>query len=219
MMPIGVPKVPFAYPGGQGGDWVSIFNKMFRDRVLFLGRTIDDEAANELIAIMLYLDSDGVGDLSLYINSGGGYVNAGFAIFDTMRYLQSDVATVNVGLAGSMASLLLAGGEKGKRSSLPHARTMIHQPAAGGFQGQASDIKLAAEQILALKERIINQYAKLTGQDPEKIRGDLDRDNWMNSETAKEYGLIDSIVPSRTAREEVDPFDYSNPVNLQGGMR
>merc|ERR1719271_2334372 len=145
MMPIGVPKVAYRYPGAQQADWIDLYGRLYRERILFLGQQVDDEIANQVIGVMLYLDSeDNTKPINLYINSPGGSVTAGFAMFDTMRHVKSDVSTINVGLAASMGSLLLAGGQKGKRLALPHSRTMIHQPM-GGAQGQAEDIKVEAE--------------------------------------------------------------------------
>mmetsp|Transcript_86199 Transcript_86199/g.136065 ORF Transcript_86199/g.136065 Transcript_86199/m.136065 type:complete len:281 (-) Transcript_86199:76-918(-) len=196
-MPIGVPKVPYKEPGAQNANWIDLYNKLYRERVLFLGGQVDDEIANQLIAIMLYLDSEDKNKpISIYINSPGGSVTAGLAIYDTMRHISCDVITINVGLAASMGSLLLAAGTKGKRLSLPHARVMIHQPAVGGrgIGGQAEDIKIEAQEIIATKERFIDDYAALTGQDRETIRRDIARDNFMSAQEAKDYGLIDQII-------------------------
>jgi len=148
-----------------------------------------------MIGIMLYLDSeDNNKPITMYINSPGGSVTAGFAMFDTMRHIKSDVSTVNIGLAASMGSFLLCGGTKGKRLALPHSRTMIHQPAAGGIQGQASDIKVEAMQILRVRDQITDYYATLSGQPREKILLDIDRDNFMSAQEAMEYGLIDKVI-------------------------
>lgn len=143
---------------------------------------------------MLYLDSeDNSKTISMYINSPGGSVTAGFAMFDTMRHIKSDVSTINVGLAASMGSFLLCGGTKGKRLALPHSRTMIHQPL-GGAQGQASDIKIEAEQILSIRERVVSYYSTLIGQPRDKVMMDLDRDNFLSAQQALEYGLIDTVI-------------------------
>ena len=144
MMPIGVPKVAYRAPGAFQADWVDLYNRLYRERIIFMGQQIDDEISNQVIGVMLYLDSeDKTKPMYMYINSPGGSVTAGFAVFDTMRHVKSEVSTINVGLAASMGSLLLAGGAKGKRLALPHSRTMIHQPGTGGaIQGQASDIKV-----------------------------------------------------------------------------
>ena len=143
---------------------MDLYNRLYRERILFLGQEINDEIANQIIGVMLYLDSeDNTKPISLYINSPGGSVTSGFAMFDTMRHIKSEVSTINVGLAASMGSFLLMGGTKGKRLALPHSRTMIHQPS-GGAQGQASDIKVEAEQILSIRERVVNYYSQLSGQ-------------------------------------------------------
>lgn len=164
-------------------------------RILFLGQQVDDEQSNQMIGVMLYLDSeDATKPISMYINSPGGSVTAGFAMFDTMRHIKSDVSTINVGLAASMGSFLLCGGTKGKRLALPHSRVMIHQPAAGGIRGQAEDIKVEAQQILAVRDRFVGYYSQLTGQPTEKVLRDLDRDNYMSAQEALEYGLIDKVI-------------------------
>lgn len=200
MMPLGVPKVPYRFPGpGQNyADWVDLYNRLYRERILFLGGQVDDELANQLIGIMLYLDSEDANkQISMFINSPGGSVNAGLGIFDTMRHIKSDVSTINIGLAASMGSFLLAAGTKGKRGALPHSRTMIHQPAAGQIQGQASDLKIAAEQILTLKSKLVRYYGELTGQPLEKVEVDLDRDNFLSAQEAVEYGLVDRVIQGK----------------------
>jgi len=197
MMPIGVPKVAYKAPGAYQADWVDLYNRLYRERIIFVGQQIDDEMTNQIIGVMLYLDSeDRSKPMSMYINSPGGSVTAGFAMFDTMRHVKSEVSTINVGLAASMASLLLAGGTKGKRLALPHSRIMIHQPSTGGsaIQGQASDIKVEAERILTIKNRVANYYALLTGQPQDKVMLDLDRDNFFSAQQALEYGLIDRVI-------------------------
>jgi ATP-dependent Clp endopeptidase proteolytic subunit ClpP len=194
VMPIGVPKVAYRAPGSTYADWVDLYNRLYRERIIFLGQQIDDEIANSIIGVMLYLDSeDQSKTISMYINSPGGSVTAGFAMFDTMRHIKSDVSTINVGLAASMGSFLLVGGTKGKRLALPHSRTMIHQPM-GGAQGQASDIKVEAEQILSIRERVVSYYSTLSGQPREKVQMDLDRDNFLSAAQALEYGLIDTVI-------------------------
>ncbi|CAN8075041.1 unnamed protein product [Agarophyton chilense] len=194
MMPIGVPKVLFRVPGAPQADWVDIYNRLYRERIIFLGQEIDDEIANQIIAVMLYLESeDNTKPIYLYINSPGGSVIAGMAIYDTMKHIKSDVITINVGLAASMASFLLGGGEKGKRLALPHSRVMIHQPM-GGAQGQASDIEVEAQQILRIRENLTHEYARMTGQKYEQLLQDMDRDNFMSAAQALDYGLIDRII-------------------------
>lgn len=196
-MPIGVPKVPYKMPGGYDTQWINIYDRLYRERIIFLGRDVDDEIANQIIAVMLYLDSEDSGkDIILYINSPGGMVSAGMAIFDTMQHIKSDVVTICVGLAASMGSFLLAAGAKGKRLALPHSRIMIHQPS-GGTRGQATDIQIEAKEILRLRHQLNNIYAKNTGQPIEKIEKDMDRDYFMSAEEAKEYGLIDRVIEDR----------------------
>ena len=149
-------QVAYRVPGAQQAEWVDLYNRLYRERIIFLGQQIADDIANQIIGVMLFLDSeDNTKPVYMYINSPGGSVTSGFAMFDTMRHIKSEVSTINVGLAASMGSFLLAGGAKGKRLALPHSRVMIHQPAAGGIQGQASDIKVEAEQILAIRERVV----------------------------------------------------------------
>ena len=196
-MPIGVPKVPYKMPGGYDTQWINIYDRLYRERIIFLGRDVDDEIANQIIAVMLYLDSEDSGeDIILYINSPGGMVSAGMAIFDTMQHIKSDVVTICVGLAASMGSFLLAAGAKGKRLALPHSRIMIHQPS-GGTRGQATDIQIEAKEILRLRHQLNNIYAKNTGKPIEKIEKDMDRDYFMSAEEAKEYGLIDRVIEER----------------------
>jgi ATP-dependent Clp protease protease subunit len=168
-----------------------------KDRVVFIVGGIEDNVANLVVAQLLYLESENPDkDIHLYINSPGGVVTSGLAIYDTMQFIKPDVSTICVGQAASMGSLLLAGGAKGKRYCLPHSRIMIHQPS-GGFQGQASDIDIQAREVLKLKERLNDILAKHTGQTLETIGHDSDRDNFMDGETAVEYGLIDTVLEKR----------------------
>jgi ATP-dependent Clp protease protease subunit len=184
-------------PGEQYTQWVDIYNRLYRERIIFLPRDIDDEIANQIVAVMLYLDSEDPGkDIYLYINSPGGVVNSGLMIYDTMQHIKSDVVTICVGLAASMGSFLLAGGTKGKRLALPHSRIMIHQPS-GGASGQASDIEIQAKEIIRLRRQLNGIYANNTGQTLEKIEKDMDRDFFMSAEEAKEYGLIDKVIEER----------------------
>lgn len=194
MMPIGVPKVAYRVPGAAQADWVDIYNRLYRERIIFLGQEIDDELANQIIGVMLYLDSeDSTKPIYLYVNCPGGSVIAGLAMFDTMQHIRSEVVTINVGIAASMASFILAAGAKGKRMALPHSRVMIHQPM-GGAQGQAEDIKVEATQIMRIRDNIVRMYAMMTGQTQEQITMDLDRDNFMSAQAAKEYGLVDNVI-------------------------
>ncbi|WP_026098869.1 ATP-dependent Clp protease proteolytic subunit [Kamptonema formosum] len=193
-MPIGIPKVPYRMPGDSYTQWIDIYNRLYRERIIFIGKDIDDELANQIIAVMLYLDSEDAGkDIILYINSPGGYVTSGMAIYDTMQHIKSDVVTICVGLAASMGSFLLAAGTKGKRLALPHSRIMIHQPS-GGTRGQASDIEIEAREILRIRSQLNQIYADRTGQSLEKIEKDMDRDFFMSAQEAKEYGLIDRVI-------------------------
>ena len=177
--------------GERGWD---IFSRLLKDRIIFLGTPINDDVANVVIAQLLFLDSEEPEkDIMLYINSPGGHVSAGLAIYDTMQYLHCDVATICMGQAASMGSFLLAAGTKGKRYALPHSRVMIHQPLAG-FQGQATDIDIHAREILKTRDTLNELYAKHTGQPADKIKHDTERDNFMSAPQAKEYGIIDEVL-------------------------
>ncbi|MEL6580075.1 MAG: ATP-dependent Clp protease proteolytic subunit [Cyanobacteria bacterium J06621_12] len=198
-MPIGIPKVPYQMPGQQYSDWISIYDRLYRERIIFLGRGVNDGLANQIIAIMLYLDSEDPGKpIYLYINSPGGSVTAGLAIYDTMRHIKSEVVTICVGLAASMGAFLLAGGTKGKRLALPHSRIMIHQPS-GGMQGrnQATDIDIEAREILRIRDQLDQMMADNTGQSIEKIKKDTDRDYFMSAYEAMEYGLVDQVIEDK----------------------
>lgn len=171
-----------------------IYSRLLKDRIIFLGEAIDDHVANIIIAQLLFLDAeDKTKDIKFYINSPGGSVSAGLAIYDTMQYIKADVATICVGMAASMASLLLSAGTKGKRMALPNSEVMIHQ-VMGGAEGQASDIKIQAEHILKTKDKLNKILSLHTGQKKEKVELDSDRDNWMSAEEAKKYGLIDAVL-------------------------
>jgi ATP-dependent Clp protease, protease subunit len=185
----------------RGERAYDIYSRLLKDRIIFLGKPIDDHVANLMIAQMLFLEADDPEqDIFLYINSPGGYVTAGLAIYDTMQYIRPDVSTICIGQAASMGALLLTAGAKGKRYSLPHSRIMIHQPA-GGFQGQASDIDIQAREILRMKENLDQIMAKHTGQDIERIKRDTDRDFFMSGEQAREYGLVDDVITMRGPRK------------------
>jgi ATP-dependent Clp protease protease subunit len=194
-MPIGTPSVPYRLPGSQYERWVDIYTRLGVERILFLGSEVNDAIANSLVAQMLYLDSeDNSKPIYLYINSPGGSVTAGLAIYDTMQYVKSDVVTICVGLAASMGAFLLGAGTKGKRLALPHSRIMIHQPLGGTSQRQASDIEIEAKEILRIKDMLNHSMADMTGQPFEKIEKDTDRDYFMSAAEAKEYGLIDRVI-------------------------
>ncbi|MEB3342199.1 ATP-dependent Clp endopeptidase proteolytic subunit ClpP [Okeania sp.] len=196
-MPIGVPSVPYRLPGSQYERWIDIYTRLGQERIIFLGQEVTDAIANRIVAYMLYLDSDDPNKpIYLYINSPGGSVTAGLAIYDTMQYIKADIITICLGLAASMGSFLLAAGTKGKRLALPNSRIMIHQPM-GGTRGQATDIEIEAKEILRVRSVLNNMLAERTGQSLEKIEKDTDRDYFMSAEEAKEYGLIDQVIEER----------------------
>ncbi|HIK08426.1 MAG TPA: ATP-dependent Clp protease proteolytic subunit [Trichormus sp. M33_DOE_039] len=196
-MPIGIPKVPYRLPGGNYEQWIDLEDRLFRERIIFLTQEVDDGIANAIVAYLLYLDSDDqTKPIYLYINSPGGSVTAGLAIYDTMQYIKSEVVTICVGLAASMGSFLLAAGAKGKRLALPHSRIMIHQPS-GGTRGQATDIQIEAAEIVRIRHQLNQIYADNTGQALSKIEKDMDRDFFMSAQEAKEYGLIDRVIEER----------------------
>jgi len=179
---------------GQYERAYDIYSRLLKDRIIFLGESIDDHVANIIVAQLLFLDAEGSDkDIKFYINSGGGSVTAGLAIYDTMQYIKSPVSTICVGMAASMAAFLLASGAPGKRFALPNSEIMIHQ-ILGGAEGQASDIKIRAERILKMKDQLNALLAKHTGQDIKTINRDTDRDNFMTAEEAKKYGLIDKVI-------------------------
>ena len=182
---------------GRGERAYDIYSRLLKERVIFLVGPVNDQMANLIVAQLLFLESENPDkDISLYINSPGGSVSAGLAIFDTMNFIKPDVSTLCTGLAASMGAFLLAAGAKGKRFSLPNSRIMIHQPS-GGSQGQASDIEIQAKEILYLRERLNRILAERTGQTMEQIHKDTDRDRFMSGEEAVEYGLIDRVLTSR----------------------
>jgi ATP-dependent Clp protease protease subunit len=182
---------------GRGERAYDIYSRLLKERVIFMVGPVNDQMANLIVAQMLFLESENPDkDISLYINSPGGSVSAGLAIFDTMNFIKPDVSTLCTGLAASMGAFLLAAGTKGKRFSLPNSRIMIHQPS-GGSQGQASDIEIQAKEILYLRERLNRILAERTGQTMEQIHKDTDRDRFMSGDEAAEYGLIDKVLTSR----------------------
>ena len=182
---------------GRGERAYDIYSRLLKDRILFMGTAIDDQVSNLLIAQLLYLESEGPEkDIHLYINSPGGSVSAGLAIYDTLRYIKPEIETICIGQAASMAALILSAGTKGKRLALPHSRIMIHQPM-GGFSGQASDIDIHAKEILRLKEELNRILSENTGQPMDRIENDTDRDFFMSGEQAVEYGIVDRIISTR----------------------
>ncbi|MBU4141751.1 ATP-dependent Clp protease proteolytic subunit [Patescibacteria group bacterium] len=190
LIPMIIDKTP------QGERAYDIYSRLLKDRIIFLGLPIDDSVANTVIAQLLFLDSQGEGDIHLYINSPGGSVTAALAIYDTIQYLKSNVSTICIGIAASAAAILLASGAKGKRFVLPNSEVLIHQ-VMGGASGQAVDIAIASRHILHVKDRINQILAKHTGQKIEKIEKDTDRDFFMTAEEAKAYGIVDKIIVSK----------------------
>jgi ATP-dependent Clp protease, protease subunit len=192
-MPL-IPMVIEQSPRGERS--FDIYSRLLNERIIFIGTPIDDEVANLVVAQLLHLESeDPDKDLSLYINSPGGGVYSGLAIYDTMQFIKPDVQTICFGVAMSMGSLLLTGGAQGKRMALPNSRILIHQPS-GGFQGQSADVEIHAREILELRERVDEIYARHTGQSPERVHDDMDRDRYFTGEQALEYGLIDRVISS-----------------------
>ncbi len=199
-------QTPFPMPVAQspmGNPTSEIFNRLLKDRIIILGTDVNDDIANIVCAQMLYLEGEGEDDkdIWLYINSPGGSVTAGMAIYDTMQFVQPDVATICMGLAASMGQFLLAAGAPGKRFALPHARIMMHQPS-GGVRGQASDIAIQAEQLIYIKRLMAERTAHHTGQTVEQVQEDSERDRWFTAEQAKDYGIIDHV---REKRADVTP--------------
>ncbi|MEE8210162.1 MAG: ATP-dependent Clp endopeptidase proteolytic subunit ClpP [bacterium] len=197
-----MPLVPIVVEQTQRGERAyDIYSRLLKDRIIFIGTHIEDTLANLVIAQLLFLEADEPAqDIHIYINSPGGIVTSGLAVYDTMQYIRSDVSTICIGQAASMGALLLAAGTKGKRFALPNARIMLHQPA-GGFQGQAADIDIQAREILRVKDTLDQVLAGHTGQDVETIKRDTDRDFFMSGEEAKDYGIIDEVIVSKDGQE------------------
>jgi ATP-dependent Clp protease, protease subunit len=210
-----MPLVPMVVQQDSRGERsFDIYSRMLRERVVFVGEAIDDTVANLVVAQLLHLEAeDPDKDIQMYINSPGGVVYAGLAIYDTMQFVKPDVATICCGIAMSAGSLILAGGAKGKRSSLPNSRILIHQPS-GGFQGQATDIQIHAKEALELRERLEEIYADHTGKSKEQISTDLERDRFFTPVQAQDYGLIDRVVIDR--KNGVSPSGHRPPSNGAG---
>lgn len=225
-MPIGVPKVAYRLPGEQQAQWVDLYNRLYRERVLFLGQELDDELCNQIVGMMLYLSAeDSSQDQELYINSPGGAVTSGLALFDTIEHVAANIITVCMGLAASTASFVLCGGTPLRRCALPHARVMIHQPE-GGTKGQASEIIYESVEVLRLRRQVGLLYAKRTGQPIEVVARDMDRDTFFSAEEARAYGLVDGVaypeVDTKTVRETLErtmnlPNDI--PLNAEDRFR
>jgi ATP-dependent Clp protease, protease subunit len=183
---------------GRGERGMDIYSRLLRERIIFIGMPIDDHVASLTIAQLIFLEAeDSQKDINLYVNSPGGSVTAGMAIYDTMRYIKPDVATICVGMAASMGAILLAGGTQGKRSALPHSKIMIHQPWIGGLQGQTTDIEIHAKEMIKTRDSLYKILAHHTGKTVEQITKDCDRDYFLTSEEAKEYKLIDNVLETR----------------------
>jgi ATP-dependent Clp protease, protease subunit len=197
-----MPLVPVVVEQDSRGERsFDIYSRLLRDRVIFLGQPIDDQVANLVVAQLIHLESeDPDKDVSLYINSPGGSMYAGLAVYDTMQFIKPDIQTTCVGIAMSMGSLLLAGGTKGKRAVLPNSRVLIHQPS-GGFEGSSSDIEIQAREVLSLRRRVDEIYARHTGQPIERVHDDMERDRFFTPQEATEYGLIDRVQSERSDRE------------------
>ena len=188
----------------RGERAYDIYSRLLKERIIFMTGAVEDQMSSVICAQLLFLESENpTKDIAIYINSPGGIVTSGLAIYDTMRYIRPEVSTVCVGQAASMGSLLLAGGAAGKRYALPNARIMVHQPS-GGFRGQATDIEIHAKEILSLRERLNQIYVEHTGQEIDKIAEALERDNFMNPDDAKSFGLIDEVVATRPAPDDED---------------
>ncbi len=200
-----MPLVPMVIEQSSRGERAyDIYSRILKDRIVFIGSAMNDEIANLLIAQLLFLESeDPDKDINFYVNSPGGTVTSGLAVYDTMQYIKPDIATVCIGQAASMGALLLAAGTKGKRYSLPNSRILIHQPM-GGFQGQASDIEIQAREILRMKETLNNILAFHTGKDLKEIQADTDRDLFMTGEEAKNYGLVDHVIVNRDDLDKLE---------------
>nr|YP_010406914.1 clp protease proteolytic subunit [Goodyera biflora]QXO03452.1 clp protease proteolytic subunit [Goodyera biflora]URF19546.1 clp protease proteolytic subunit [Goodyera biflora] len=194
-MPIGVPKVPFRSPGEEDAVWIDIYNRLHRERLLFLGQEVNSEISNHLVGLMVYLSiEDDTKDLYLFINSPGGWVIPGISIYDTMQFVSPDVHTICIGLAASMGSFILVGGEITKRLAFPHARVMIHQPACSFYEAQAGEFILEAEELLKLREIITKIYVQRTGKPLWVISEDMERDVFMSATEAQTHGLVDLVA-------------------------
>ena len=200
-----MPLIPMVIEQSSRGERAyDIYSRLLKDRIIFLGTAINDEVANLLIAQLLFLESeDPDKDINFYVNSPGGVVTAGMAVYDTMQYIKPDIATVCIGQAASMGAILLTAGAKGKRYSLPNSRILIHQPM-GGFQGQASDIEIQAKEIMRMKDTLNKILVKHTGKDLDQIQLDTDRDFFMTGQEAKEYGIIDHVIINREDLNKIE---------------
>lgn len=202
-MPIGVPKVPFHIPGDEDASWVDLYNRLYRQRLLFLCQEVDSEIANQLVGMMVYLNiEDSTKDQYLFINSPGGWIMPGLAIYDIMQSVGPDVITVCIGVAASMGSFVLTGGAPTRRIAFPHARVMVHQPASALFEGQTIDFMDEAQEILKLRENLASIYVQRTGQPLWVITRDMERDRFMSATETKEYGIVDIILAEEYEADE-----------------
>nr|YP_009758369.1 ATP-dependent Clp protease proteolytic subunit [Vavilovia formosa]QIN90175.1 ATP-dependent Clp protease proteolytic subunit [Vavilovia formosa] len=196
-MPVGVPKVAFDVPGDDEASWIELYQQLFYDRLIFLGEEIESEISNQVCGMMIYLSLENkYKNLYLFINSPGGEVRSGMAIFDTMQFVEAEVETLCLGLAASMASLILVGGEITKRLAFPHARIMIHQPASSPYEGQTEDCMMEADELLLIRQMITNIYSQRTRKPFWQIYKDMERDFYMSAEEAQAYGIIDTVADS-----------------------
>nr|YP_010419821.1 clp protease proteolytic subunit [Leucosyke puya]USG53522.1 clp protease proteolytic subunit [Leucosyke puya] len=194
-MPIGVPKVPFQSLGDEDASWVDVLNRLYRERLLFLGQEVDAEISNQLVGLMIYLSiEDDTTDLYLFINSPGGWVIPGLGIYDTMQFVQPDVQTICMGLAASMGSFILVGGEISKRLAFPHARVMIHQPSTSFYEARTEEFMLETEELLKLRETLTKVYVQRTGKSLWVVSEDMERDVFMSATEAQAHGLVDLVA-------------------------
>nr|YP_010046970.1 clp protease proteolytic subunit [Coptis omeiensis]QPJ79237.1 clp protease proteolytic subunit [Coptis omeiensis] len=198
-MPIGVPKVPFRSPGEEDAVWIDIYNRLYRERLIFLGQAVNSEISNQIIGLMVYLSiEDETKDLYLFINSPGGWITPGVSIYDTMQFVSPDVHTICMGLAASMGSLILVGGEITKRIAFPHAWVMIHQPASSYYEAQTGEFVLEAEELLRLREILTRVYVQRTGNPLWVVSEDMERDVFMSATEAQAHGIVDLVAVENT---------------------
>jgi ATP-dependent Clp protease protease subunit len=210
-MPVGLPKVPFRLPGEENAVWVDVYNRLYRDRLLFLTQSVSDEIANQLVGLMVFLNADDDSkDMYLYINCPGGSVFPGISIYDGMQFVVPDVHTIGMGLAASMGSFILMGGEVTKRIAFPHARVMIHQPASSYYDGQAGECMMEGIEILKLRDSITRVYAQRTGKPIWAISEDMERDTFMSAEEARAYGIVDLVTADNEQNSDMMLLDESN---------
>lgn len=200
MMMAGVPKVPYKAPGAQNHEFIDIFNRLYRERIIYVGQDLDDEQANQMIAVLLYLDqTDAKADVQMYFNSPGGTMSAGLAVYDCIRHMSYDVVTINLGLAASMGAFLMGAGTKGKRMALPNSRFLLQAPAMhDAVRGQASDVAIEVGNILSQRDRMIAGLSSFTGKEEAEIREELKRDFYLTAPEAREWGLIDRVLLPKT---------------------